>query len=253
MRMLLLNGNTDAAMTERLRALAQARLDRLGRAEVVLQPATARFGARYIATRAAAAVAAHAVIEQVAEHAASVDAVAIACFGDPGLLAAREIVPLPVRAMAEASIEAALRLAPRAVLLTGGPLWVPMLGELAHALGYGADRVLVRAVAPPGDVLARDPEGSAALLAEAAAEAVRDGAGAVVLGGAGLAGLAPPVAARLAARLAAIGGGATPVLDSLDCLLDAALAPSAAAFPAAPSAPSVGLSPSLAAALSGGR
>jgi len=51
----------------------------------------------------------------------------------------------------------------------------------------------VVAVKPTGADIARDPQGSLALLAEAASEAVqRHGADVVVLGGAGLAGLAAP-------------------------------------------------------------
>lgn len=68
---------------------------------MTLVPATARFGARYVASRASAAIAAHAVLEAVAEHFGQVDAVAIACFGDPGLEAVREIFPGLVAGMAE--------------------------------------------------------------------------------------------------------------------------------------------------------
>ena len=91
---------------------------------VSLVPATARFGARYIPSRVAAAIAGHAVLERVAEHAAAVDAVAIACFGDPGLDAARELAGIPVAGMADASLEAGLALlgsgGPKLALLTGG-------------------------------------------------------------------------------------------------------------------------------------
>ncbi|MFT8246992.1 aspartate/glutamate racemase family protein [Roseomonas sp. BN140053] len=243
MRLLLLNGNTDPAMTERMRGHAAATLERLGAREVTLVPATARFGARYVASRAAATVAAHAVLDAVAEHAASVDAVALACFGDPGLWAARELSGLPVHGMAEASILAALRLAPRVALLTGGAGWVPMLEEFALLLGHGPERVIVRAVPPAGDALARDPGAAAELLARAAADAVAEGAGAVVLGGAGLAGLGPAVSARVA----------VPVLDSLDCLVEAAVAGGAGRAAergnAAPGVPTLGLGAALEAAL----
>lgn len=238
MRILLLNGNTDSAMTERMRALATAALPRLGLAHVALVPATARFGARYIASRVAAAIAGHAVLEQVAEHAGSVDAIAIACFGDPGLDAARELAGIPVTGMADASLALALAAHPRVALLTGGAAWVPMLEEFALSRGWPRERVLVRAVAPTGDMIAREPERALALLAEAAAAAVAEGAACVVLGGAGLAGLAPHLAPRLA----------VPVLDSLECLLRHAATP----LPVPPPpgrTPTAGLSPALAARL----
>jgi allantoin racemase len=238
MRILLLNGNTDAEMTARMVGLAEAAMPRLGLPPVTLVPATARFGARYIASRAAAAIAGHAVLEAVAQHAGQVDAVAIACFGDPGLAAAREIANVPVTGMADASLDLALAMAPRVALLTGGTAWVPMLEEFCLLRGLTRDRVRVHAVFPTGDMIAREPERALGLLAEAAAQAVAEGAGVVVLGGAGLAGLVP----RLQPLVA------VPVLDSLECLLRVAAQPlqrrlaSAAPGPT----PTLGLDASLA-------
>lgn len=246
MRLLLLNGNTDPAITALLAARAAEALPRLGLPDADIVPATAPFGARYIATRAAVAVAGHAVLAALAEHVgpdnpAGYDAAVIACFGEPGIEAARELLPIPVVGMAEASIAAALAVAPRIALLTGGAAWIPMLRDFALVRGLGPDRVLVRGVAPTGDMIARDPDGALALLAEAAGETVREGAGAVVLGGAGLAGLAP----RLAPRVA------VPVLDSLDCALAAALRPGVPPPARAAQAPQAGLSPALARLMAG--
>jgi allantoin racemase len=63
----------------------------------------------------AGAIAGHAVLDALAERIGAANpegfgAVAIACFGDPGLEAARELCPVPVLGMAEASLEAALAL-----------------------------------------------------------------------------------------------------------------------------------------------
>ncbi|MBR0651281.1 Asp/Glu racemase [Roseomonas terrae] len=218
MRLLLLNGNTDPAITALLATRAAEAIPRLGLPTAEVVPVTAPFGARYISTRAAVAVAGHAVLAALAEHVGTdnpygYDAAVIACFGEPGIEAARELLPIPIVGMAEASIAAALALAPRIALLTGGALWVPMLEEFALVRGHGRDQVMVRGIAPTGDMIARDPDGAAAALAKAAQEAVADGAGAVVLGGAGLAGIAPRVAPLVS----------VPVLDSLDCALAAAL------------------------------
>lgn len=239
MKLLLLNGNTDAAITARLAAAARV----MGPHEVV--PMTARFGARYIATRAAAAIAAHAVLDALAEavgpdNPAGFDAAIIACFGDPGLEAAREMLPVPVLGLADASIAAALRLAPVASLLTGGAAWVPMLREFAWARGHGPERVRVAAVAPTGDMIAAGPERALALLAEAARAEVAAGAGCIVLGGAGLVGLAP----RLRPLLA------VPVLDCLEATLAALPAARPAAVAMQP-APSTGLSAALSRCLAG--
>lgn len=239
MRLLLLNGNTDPAITDLLAARAAEAIPRLGLPAAEIIPATAPFGARYISTRAAFAVAGHAVLAALADHVGAdnprgYDAAVIACFGEPGIEAAREVLPIPVVGMAEASIAAALALAPRIVLLTGGALWVPMLEEFCLVRGYGPDRVLVCGVAPTGDMIARDPAGAAAVLVDVARAAVAHGAGAVVLGGAGLAGIAPRVAPHVG----------VPVLDSLDCALAAALR-GGAVSPRVAQAPAVGVSEAL--------
>lgn len=248
MRLLLINGNTDAAMTARMVALARAAAG----PAVAIEGATARFGARYIATRSAAAIAGHAVLDALAHALAAgptPDAVLLACFGDPGIGALRELSPAPAVGMAEASILTAATLGGRIALLTGGARWVPMLTEYATALGFGG-RVVVRGIAPTGDAIAADP-GSAlpALAAEARAAVEQDGAEVVVLGGAGLAGLAAAIAPEVP----------VPVLDSLDCLVRQAVAlargapckPSAGSYAAPPPAPVEGLSPPLAALLGG--
>lgn len=231
MKLLMINGNTNAAMTARVVAHARAAgHDAVG--------ATARFGARYIASRAAAAIAQHAVLDALAGHDAGMDGVIIACFGDPGLEAARELSPVPVVGMAEASLLIGFRQASRIAFITGGAAWVPMLEEFCLIRGYTREQVLVRAVAPDGGMIAADPEGAVALLAAAARDAAADGAGVVVLGGAGLAGLAPAVAAA----------SGVAVLDSLDCSLEAVheavqACAVAAAVPGA--TPSTGLSSAL--------
>ncbi|PWS37035.1 Asp/Glu racemase [Falsiroseomonas bella] len=194
MRILLINGNTTEAITTRLVAIAQ----RLAPSGVTFEGATARFGARYIASRAASAVAAHAVLDSYAEHGAGADAVLIGCFGDPGLDALREVAPVPVLGLADASAAAALRLAPRFGVVTGGVAWGPMLQEFFAARGHAAQLAGVRTVAPSGGEIARDPEGALAMLAAACrASAEQDGAGAVILGGAGLAGMAGRLADRV--------------------------------------------------------
>lgn len=248
MRLLLINGNTDAALTARMVELARGAAGE----GVEILGATARFGARYIASRVAAAIAAHAVLDAYAEAVAQhgePDAVLIACFGEPGLHALREIAPVPVTGMAEASILLAAGIGRRIALLTGGAAWVPMLAEFAAAMGFG-ERVVVRAVAATGDRIARDPEAAlAALAAEAQAAVAADGAEVIVLGGAGLAGLAP----RLSPLVSA------PVLDSLACGVRFALALAClglgprAAQPAVDPSAFTGLGAALSAVLAGAR
>jgi Asp/Glu/hydantoin racemase len=194
MRILLINANTTAAITDRLVAIGNG----MAPPGVTFTGATGRFGARYIASRAASAIAAHASLDAWAEHGAGADTVLLGCFGDPGLDALRELARVPVRGLADASAQAALALGRRFGVVTGGAAWKPMLEEFFTARGYGASLAGVRTVAPSGGEIARDPEGALALLAEACrASVAEDGADVVILGGAGLAGLAGTLAGRV--------------------------------------------------------
>lgn len=198
---LAINPNTSASITalveRNLRAAAPAILWRM---------ASARFGARYIVSEASYAIAAHAALVAWANHAEGCDAVLLACFGDPGLFALRELSPVPVVGLAEASMRVAVREAPRFSILTGGARWRPMLQRLAHALEFGASLASVRTIALTGAQAAANPAAAISALAEECARAKReDGAGAVILGGAGFAGLG--------ARLAPLAG--FPVIDSV--------------------------------------
>lgn len=186
MRILVLNPNTSPEMT----ALVMRVLAPMTPPGVTLVPATGRFGARYIASRSAAAIAGHAALEAYAEHGTDCDAVYLACFGDPGLMALKELASVPVVGMAEASCRRAASLG-RFSIVTGGERWRPMLTEFATSLGLGQHLAAVETVVPTGGEIAADPEGALGLLAAACRRtAHRDCAETVILGGAGLAGLA---------------------------------------------------------------
>lgn len=190
MRILLINPNTMPSMTDLVVRVVSPLLP----ADVALTAATGRFGAQYISTRTAAAIAGHAALDAYAEHGEGCDAVYLACFGDPGLFALKELARIPVIGMAEASCKRAAQLAERFSIVTGGERWGPMLHEFVAMLGLGDRLAAIETVAPTGADIANDPDGSIALLAEACNRtAARDGAGAVILGGAGLAGLAARV------------------------------------------------------------
>jgi allantoin racemase len=178
-RILVINPNTSSAVTE----LVTARVRAIAGQRATIIPATGRFGARYISTRAAAAIAGHAALE--------CDAVYLACFGDPGLAALQEVSPVPVVGMAEASCRTACRHGARFAIVTGGASWEPMLREFVFGLGSSKNLAAIRTIPPAGDEIARDPDAALASLAAACtACANEDGADIVILGGAALAGLA---------------------------------------------------------------
>ena len=192
--LLIVNPNTSPTITARLQALAQMQAG----PHVQVHAVTARFGAPYIACEASYAVAAHATLDAWAAALASgpcagaahPGAVLIGCFGDPGLLALREASSVPVTGLAEAAFVEAARHG-RFAIVTGGARWAPMLERLAAALGYADALAGIHTVAATGAQLAADPAAALIQLGEACRLAVaRTGARCVILGGAGLAGMA---------------------------------------------------------------
>ncbi len=195
-RLLVINPNTSVSVT----ALLQQHLQAAGAGALDVGAVTARFGASYIACEASYAVAQHAVLDAWTFACASgerPDAVLIGCFGDPGLFALREVCGVPVAGLAEAAFTAA-SVHGRFAVVTGGERWQPMLQRLAQSLGHAAALAGIHTVAPSGAELAADPTGARTLLAQACRDAAtRFDAQAVILGGAGLAGMAADIAAQV--------------------------------------------------------
>jgi allantoin racemase len=193
MRILLINPNTSEEVTELVARHARAISE-----GVEIVPATGGFGARYISTRAAAAIAAHAALDALAKHVDGCDAVLLACFGDPGLDALRELSPVPVVGMAEASCSLACMMGQSFSIVTGGLLWKPMLEEFVSRIGLAGRLASVRCLLQSGGDIAHDPEGrTAELVAQCHMAVEEDGADVVILGGAGLAGLAARIADKV--------------------------------------------------------
>ncbi|MES2955021.1 MAG: aspartate/glutamate racemase family protein [Pseudomonadota bacterium] len=202
---LIINPNTSDSVTALLKGHAQKEAG----AEVHVQAVTARFGAPYISCEASYAVAGHATLDAwastVAQDAPLPDAVLIGCFGDPGLFALREASAAPVTGLAEAAFAEATAYG-RFAIVTGGQRWKPMLERIAGNLGYGPSLGGIVTVEPTGAQLAQDPLAARVLLAEACLQAVRQlNVQSVILGGAGLAGLAAQVQAQVG----------VPVIDSV--------------------------------------
>jgi len=204
--LLLINPNTTQSITDLVLRTAK----RFAHKGTTLRAVTGAFGPRYIASRVGYAIAGHAAVDALANDRFAKDAVVLACFGDPGLAALKEISKVPVVGMAEASILQASAIGKRFSIVTGGERWKPMLEEFVAAQGMSARLASVRTVAPTGADIARNPQAAIALLARGCTACVReDGADVVILGGAGLAGLA----AKLTPSVD------VPLLDGLACAI----------------------------------
>lgn len=199
-RYLLINPNTNPLTTQRLQNVLQPMVPQ----GVQLNVVTARFGAPYIACEASHAVAAHACLDAWAAERSlpspALHGVLIACFGDPGLFALREVSGCPVTGLAEASFIQAAAQGPFAIV-TGGERWKPMLQRLANSLGYGAQLRHIETVTPTGAALQAHPEMALRSLGQACQNAARTGVASIILGGAGLAGYAQRLQAHCALPL----------------------------------------------------
>ena len=243
MRLLVANANTTEAITE---ACAQAARAAASPGTEIIA-ATPRFGPAVIATRAENVIAGHAVLELLAEHAGKVDAVLLAVSHDTALDGARQLMPCPVIGMTEAACLTACMLGGRFGLITFGG--VEQYRELIARYGLEsrlADIVAVNAT-PPEAVADPDSVGTKVLAATRALAA--EGANAVVLAGAALAGFDN----RLQAA------APVPLLDGMACgvrMAELLVAlrlpkPGAGSYASIQNRNSIGLSPALAALLRG--
>ena len=145
----------------------------------------------------------------VQAEAEGVDAVIVDCMGDPGVLAARELVRIPVVGPAEASMHMAAMLGHRFSVLTVLESRIPMMEEQVARYGLLDRLASVRAFNVPVLALEKDVERTLLAVVAAGEKAVRqDNAHVIVPGCTGLAGWAPRIRGALAAR-----GCEVPVLD----------------------------------------
>ncbi|WP_456785919.1 aspartate/glutamate racemase family protein [Cellulomonas sp. P5_C5] len=188
MHIRVINPNTTRAMT-----------DLIGRsARVVAAPGTLvdavqpTMGPASIESHYEEALAVPGILEQIAlGESDGVDAYVVACFGDPGVDAARELARGPVIGIAEAAMHAATLVGRRFAVVTTLGRTTARARELVDRYGFRDACVAVRACEVP--VLALD--GARARLVDECRRAVeQDGADVVVLGCAGMAELCAMIA-----------------------------------------------------------
>lgn len=204
MRILVVNPNTSEEMTRDIGEEAR-RYARPGTEIEVTSPA---WGPRSIEGHYEEELAAVATIETIRDRAAGFDGVVVACFGDPGLFAAREISPVPVVGIAEAAMLMACTVAHRFSVVTVLPRVRPMIEDMVRRHGLEARCASVRTT--PLSVLdcERDPGAASREIVVAGRQAItEDGAEAICLGCAGMGPLDKAVERELG----------VPVLDGVAC------------------------------------
>lgn len=198
MKLLLVNPNTSAEMTAGI-ALAAREVAAVSTQVVAVNPS---FGPLSIEGHYDEAMAAAGVAEQLrlagADAQGPPDAVVIACFGDPGLDAAREATDAPVLGIAEAAFHAASMLATGFSVVTTMTRTCIIAEHLVHKYGFERRCRGIHGTDIP--VLALE-SGGAEMLAQIEAAArqalAHDRSGAIVLGCAGMAALTRELKRRL--------------------------------------------------------
>ena len=204
MRILVINPNTSEEMTRDIDREAR----QYARSDSEIETVCPSWGPRSIEGHYEEELAAVAMLEVIRERAAEFDGVVIACYGDPGLAAAREVSPVPVVGIAEASMLMACMVAHSFSIVTVLRRVKPLLANTVRLHGLEARCASIRTT--PLSVLdcERDPEAAGREIVKAARLAVaEDGAEAICLGCAGMGPLDKTVEAQVG----------VPVLDGVAC------------------------------------
>lgn len=215
MKVLLLNPNTSVDVT---RLLLDAAVS-VANPGTELVPLTAPRGVPYIATRAEAQIGGAIALEMLAEHHRTCDAAIIAAFGDPGLLGARELFPIPIVGMAEAAMLTACMLGRRFSIITFARALGPWYEDCVEMHGLRSRCAGIRTLDSPFRSVVNVQEEKADLLVALAREAIeRDAADVCILSGAPLAGLAYKIADRIPVPLVDPIGAAVKQAEALVAL-----------------------------------
>jgi len=191
----VINPNTTEAMTTLIGASAQL----AATPGVVIEAVTPSMGPASIESHYDEALSVPGVLTEIAAgEAAGAAGYVIACFGDPGIDAARELATGPVLGIAEAAMHAASYLGRAFSVVTTLERTVGRAWELVDRYGVRATCRSVRACDLPVLDLESDPSAPARILAECRAGRDTDGADVIVLGCAGMADLCADLSGALA-------------------------------------------------------
>lgn len=193
-RILLINANTTASMTEEMLVSARS----VAGADCQVFGVTAEHGVASIDGFHDELLGGAAVAAAIREQAGSYDAAVIACFGDPALDAARELSDAPVVGIAEASFAYAITLGRRFSVLTTLERGVTPIEDVVHRHGFRERCASVRASGLSVLEADADPGAAAEALERIGRRAIDDdGADVLCLGCGAMVGLRERLEERL--------------------------------------------------------
>lgn len=195
MHIRVINPNTTQAMTDTIGTAAKA-VAASGTRISATQPES---GPVSIESHFDEAVSVLGVLDEIrAGEREGVDAYIIACFGDPGLNAARELTRAPVIGIAEAAFHAATLISTRFSVVTTLPRTTIIAEHLLDSYGMASRCRRVRAADIPVLELEENPDLALERIIEECLKAKQeDGIGAIVLGCGGMADLTPQISAAV--------------------------------------------------------
>ena len=186
MRILIINPNMTHRMTEMM--VAEART--FCRPGTEIHGMSADFGVPYIATRSEMAIAGYALLDRLARVHTDFDAVVVGAFCPTLVEPAKELIPIPVIGIAEASMRAALLLGRRVSIIGMGGPERGANQEIIAQMGMQADMASVRVLDISGTDLAANPDAAdAEVIRQGWAAVKEDHADVLILGGAAFAGM----------------------------------------------------------------
>ncbi|MGP3956814.1 aspartate/glutamate racemase family protein [Nonomuraea sp. 3N208] len=210
----VINPNTALAMTDSIGRCARA----VACPSTVVTAVSPSMGPESIESHYDEALAVPGVLAEIAAgEREGVDGYVIACFGDPGLDAARELAAGPVVGIAEAAMHAATLLGRGFSVVTTLSRTVGRAWDLAHRYGFGAACRGVHACDIPVLDL-EDPSARKTVTELCVAAVERDGSDAVVLGCAGMADFAAEVSDETGVPVIDGVTAATKLVESLVAL-----------------------------------
>lgn len=194
MRLLVINPN----ISESVSALIAAEARRSAAPGTDITMCTASMGVAYIETRFEAMIGAYATAQAAAEHIDGHDAVIVAAFGDPGLAALREVLPVPVLGMTESALASACLLGHRFSIVAISQRIQAWYREEVERHGLQGRLASIRALDESlKDIGQLQQDHAEALLALCESAVKDDGAEVIIIAGAPLAGLARDLRDRI--------------------------------------------------------
>jgi allantoin racemase len=212
MRIRVINPNTTESMTAKIAKAARA----VAGPGTLIEAVTSPMGPASIESHYDEALSVPGLLASIAHgETQAVDGYVIACFGDPGLDAARELARGPVLGIAEAAMHAASFLGRGFSVVTtlgrtAGRAW-----DLAEHYGMARFCLGVHACEIPVLALETDPGARATITQVCRAALDQDGSDAIVLGCAGMADLCAAISAELGVPVVDGVSAATVLVQSL--------------------------------------